>query len=534
MVVAIFADIIACFTKDISMTESFIAKNKERMLKELTELLSIPSISTEPSNAADVQRCAEWIADHCRAIGMTETRIYPTPGHPIVYAEWLGAGADAPTVLFYGHYDVQPVDPLHLWTNPPFEPVFRDGKVFARGATDDKGQVFLHLKALEALFAERGSLPVNVKLLIEGEEEIGSPNLEPFMNEYREMLRCDTVLISDTPIFAPGLPSLVYGLRGSLPVNVKLLIEGEEEIGSPNLEPFMNEYREMLRCDTVLISDTPIFAPGLPSLVYGLRGLCYMEVEFTGPNRDLHSGTFGGAVHNPINALAETIARLKDGFGRITIPGFYGDVVPLTQEEREDFARLPYNDQAYCDELDISSTYGEFGYSTYERTGARPTLDVNGIWGGFIGEGAKTVLPSKATAKISMRLVPHQKTDTIAALFEEHIRTIAPPTMKVKVTNLHGADPALTPRDSDGVKAAVKALEYAYNAKPVLSREGGSIPVCLLFDTILNAPTVLMGFGLNTENAHSPDEHFSLENFEKGIIATSVFYDEFLSIARGA
>lgn len=476
VVVAIFADIIACFTKDISMTESFIAKNKERMLKELTELLSIPSISTEPSNAADVQRCAEWIADHCRAIGMKETRIYPTPGHPIVYAEWLGAGADAPTVLFYGHYDVQPVDPLHLWTNPPFEPVFRDGKVFARGATDDKGQVFLHLKALEALFAERGSLPVNVKLLIEGEEEIGSPNLEPFMNEYREMLRCDTVLISDTPIFAPGLPSLVYGLRG----------------------------------------------------------LCYMEVEFTGPNRDLHSGTFGGAVHNPINALAETIARLKDGFGRITIPGFYGDVVPLTQEEREDFARLPYNDQAYCDELDISSTYGEFGYSTYERTGARPTLDVNGIWGGFIGEGAKTVLPSKATAKISMRLVPHQKTDTIAALFEEHIRTIAPPTMKVKVTNLHGADPALTPRDSDGVKAAVKALEYAYNAKPVLSREGGSIPVCLLFDTILNAPTVLMGFGLNTENAHSPDEHFSLDNFEKGIIATSVFYDEFLSIARGA
>lgn len=454
------------------MIDGFIDENRERMLNELKELLSIPSISTEPDNVNDVQRCAEWIAAHCTTIGMKRTEIYPTKGHPIVYSEWLEAGDDAPTVLFYGHYDVQPVDPLNLWTNPPFEPVFREGKVYARGATDDKGQVFLHLKAIEALLKEKGTLPVNVKLLIEGEEEIGSPNLSPFIGEYKEMLRCDTVLISDTPIFAPGLPSLVYGLRG----------------------------------------------------------LCYMEVELTGPNRDLHSGTFGGAVDNPINALANVIAQLKDGFGRITIPGFYDDIVPLTEDERADFARLPYDEKEYCNALDIPFTFGEFGYTTYERTGARPTLDVNGIWGGFTGEGAKTVLPSKATAKISMRLVPNQKTDIIAELFEKHIKSLVPPTMKVRVSNLHGADPALTPRDSNGVKAAVKALETAYGKKPVLSREGGSIPVCLLFDTILGAPTVLMGFGLNSENAHSPDEHFSLENFEKGIIATAAFYKEFKNV----
>ncbi len=452
------------------MIRGFIDDNRERMLDELKELLSIPSISTEHSNAKDVQICAEWIADHCKSIGMKRTEIYPTKGHPIVYSEWLEAGEDAPTVLFYGHYDVQPVDPLNLWTNPPFEPVFRDGKVYARGATDDKGQVFLHLKAIEALFKENGSLPVNVKLLIEGEEEIGSPNLSPFIREHKEMLRCDTVLISDTPIFAPGLPSLVYGLRG----------------------------------------------------------LCYMEVELTGPNRDLHSGTFGGAVDNPINALANVIAQLKDGYGRIRIPGFYDDVLPLTEDERTDFARLPYDEKEYCNALEIPFTFGEFGYTTYERTGARPTLDVNGIWGGFTGEGAKTVLPSKATAKISMRLVPNQKTEIIAEQFEKHIRAIVPPTMKVRVSNLHGADPALTPRDSNGVKAAVKALETAYGKKPVLSREGGSIPVCLLFDTILSAPTVLMGFGLNSENAHSPDEHFSLDNFEKGIVATAAFYKEFV------
>ena len=454
------------------MIQRFVDDNRDRMHNELKTLLSIPSISTEPANAGDVKVCAEWIADHCRALGMTRTEVFETEGHPIVYSEWLEAGENAPTVLFYGHYDVQPVDPLHLWTNPPFEPVFRDGKVFARGATDDKGQVFLHLKAIEALFKESGKLPVNVKLLIEGEEEIGSPNLAPFIEQNKEMLKCDTVLISDTPIFAPGLPSLVYGLRG----------------------------------------------------------LCYMEVELTGPNRDLHSGTFGGAVDNPINALAGVISQLKDGYGIIRIPGFYEDVVPLTDEERDDFARLPYNDKEYCEALDIPFTFGEFGYTTYERTGARPTLDVNGIWGGFTGEGAKTVLPSKATAKISMRLVPNQKTEVIAELFTKFIKNIVPPTMKVRVSNLHGADPAITPRDSKGVKAAVKALEQAYGKKPVLSREGGSIPVCLLFDTILSAPTVLMGFGLNSENAHSPDEHFSLENFEKGIVATAAFYKEFALI----
>lgn len=448
--------------------KNYILNNKSRFLEELADLLRIPSVSTAPEHIADVAHCASFVAEHIRAAGIDDVTIYPTKGHPIVYAEYKCSRPNAPTVLFYGHYDVQPVDPLNLWTNPPFEPTFRDGKVFARGATDDKGQIFLHIKALESY------LKVN----------------------------------------------------GELPVNVKLLIEGEEEIGSVHLEEFIRTHQDLLKCDTVVVSDTPIYAPGVPSLVYGLRGLCYMEVTITGPNRDLHSGSFGGAVQNPVNALCDMIATLKDGYGRITIPGFYDDVLPLTQEERTDYASLPFDEEEYRTQLEIPFTFGEFGYSTLERISARPTLDVNGILGGFTGVGAKTVLPSIAKAKISMRLVPNQDSDDIAQKFQEYLKTIAPPTVKVEVVNHHGANPVLTPRDSMGMNAARVALREAYNKEPVLTREGGSIPVCLLFDTILHAPTVLMGFGLSTENAHSPDEHFLLDNFEKGIIATAAFYDE--------
>lgn len=448
--------------------ERYLEENYDRFLSELSEFLSIPSVSAAPENNADTRRCAEWLAAHINNIGI-KAEIHETAGHPIVYGEWNGAGPDAPTVLFYGHYDVQPVDPLNLWTNPPFEPIIRDGNIYARGATDDKGQVFLHIKALEA----------HIKT------------------------------------------------TGTLPVNVKLLIEGEEEVGSNNLELYIADHTDALLCDCVLVSDTPIFAPGIPSLVYGLRGLCYMELTVTGPNRDLHSGAFGGAVENPINALCTIIARLKDAYGRITIPGFYDDVRPLSLDERAEFARLPFSQQNYNAGLDIPAEFGEFGYTTNERVWARPTLDVNGIYGGYTGEGAKTVLPSKASAKISMRLVPDQDHRDTARKFEQYFRSITPPTVTVSITELHGANPVITPRESRGMNAATRALEYAYGKKPFHVREGGSIPVCLLFDTILHAPTVLMGFGLSDENAHSPDEHFLLDNFKKGMTATATFYNEF-------
>jgi acetylornithine deacetylase/succinyl-diaminopimelate desuccinylase-like protein len=437
-------------------------------IEELKEFLRIPSISTDPERTADVLRCAEWVSNSMKTIGLENVQILPTGGHPVVYAEHLHAGADAPTVLFYGHYDVQPVDPLNLWTNAPFEPTVRDGKIFARGAVDDKGQVFMQLKSLEAHLKTSGSLPVNVKVLIEGEEEIGSVHLEQFLQQHAQMLAADTVLISDTAMFADEMPSLCYGLRG----------------------------------------------------------LCYMEVTVTGPNRDLHSGVFGGAVANPANALAAIIAKLTDDYGRITIPGFYDDVQQLTDDEREQYRNLPHDEAAYCRELEIPATDGEFGYGTLEKTSARPTLDVNGIWGGFTGEGAKTVLPSKASAKISMRLVPNQNTDNIAKKFEEYVRRIAPPTVHVQVTALHGGNPAITPTDSKGVRAALQAMERAFGKKPFLTREGGSIPIVLLFQNILKAPVVLMGMGLNSENLHSPDEHFTLKNFHRGILASAYFYEE--------
>lgn len=445
----------------------FIENRKEQHLAELTELLRIPSISTLPEHKSDVAACAEWMRAHVESIGLSNAQLFETPGHPIVYAEYKCSNPDAPTVLFYGHYDVQPVDPLHLWTNPPFEPVVRDGKIFARGAVDDKGQVLMHLKAIEA------HLKVN----------------------------------------------------GSFPVNLKVMIEGEEESGSVNLEDFLRTHQDLLKCDAVMICDTDMYAPGQPAICYGLRGLTYMQISVTGPNRDLHSGMFGGAVENPINVLCDMISKMKDEYGRIAIPGFYDGIMPVSKEERDEIAKLPHDEDAYCAELDVFATDGEFGYSTVERTWIRPTLDVNGIWGGFTGEGAKTVLPSKAYAKISMRLVPGQNTDDIARKFIDYVNHIAPPTVKVQVDNLHGGNPVICPIDSKFVKAAEQALARAYGKEPFYTRSGGSIPITLLFQEILSAPSVMMGFGLATENAHSPDEHFHLENFYTGIVASAHYYD---------
>lgn len=446
--------------------EQYLETHQQRFEKQLCEFLAIPSVSTDASCAPDVQRCASWLAEHLRSIGMPNVEVIPTHGHPIVYAEYRTASPRSPTLLLYGHYDVQPVDPLHLWTNPPFEPTVRDGKVYARGATDDKGQVFLHVKAIEAMLA----------------------------------------------------------VDGSLPVNLKLLIEGEEEIGSPNLAPFVEQNRAKLACDAVVVSDTSMFAPGEPSIVYGLRGLAYLQIDVQGPNRDLHSGSYGGAVANPINALAHIIARLKDASGTITIPGFFDDVLELTQDERASLNGLGYSDERLKLDVEVDSVVGEPGFTTIERLGARPTLDVNGILGGFTGAGAKTVLPSRAMAKVSMRLVPHQKHHDIAEKVISYIAAIAPAGVTVSVQDLHGADPVLVDTSSPAIVMAAKALEQTFGVPCRFTREGGSIPVVLLFDTVLGAPTVLMGFGLNNENAHSPDEHFSLANFHTGMRAVATYY----------
>lgn len=446
--------------------QQYLEQNASLYEQQLTEFLSIASVSTDPACADDVKNCATWLADHLTGIGLPTVTIYPTPGHPIVYAEDLSAGESAPTVLLYGHYDVQPVDPLNLWTNPPFEPVIRDGKIYARGATDDKGQVFLHVKAIEA----------------------------------------------------------IYKTHGKLPINIKLLIEGEEEIGSPNLAPFVRENADLLKCNAVLVSDTSMFAPGEPSIVYSLRGLAYMEINVQGPNRDLHSGSYGGAVQNPLNALATIISKLKDEYGHIKVEGFYDDVLALTEQERADLAALGHSDERLKQDVNVETLFGEEGYSSIERLGARPTLDVNGFLGGFTGEGAKTVLPARAMAKVSMRLVPHQRHDDIANKFISYVKSITPPGVTVEVTDLHGADPVLVNRDSPAMHAAVKALEETFGTKCRFTREGGSIPVVLLFDQVLGVPTVLMGFGLNNENAHSPDEHFDLGNFHTGMKAAARYY----------
>jgi len=395
--------------------KDFIGSNKDRYIKELKHFLSYPSISTNPENKKDVLECAEYLKEHMESLGMQNAKVYPTNGHPVVYSEWLNAGKDKPTVLIYGHYDVQPVDPIELWTSPPFEAEIRGENIFARGSADDKGQVFIHLKAIEAHLSQNKSLPVNIKLLIEGEEEIGSVNLGDFIREHTELLKCDVVVVSDTSMFSKELPALGYALRG----------------------------------------------------------LCYMQVDVIGPNKDLHSGQYGGAVENPINALAEMISKMKDADGRILIDGFYDDVAPLSKEEKANFDKLPFDDTEYAKALEVDELAGEKGYSTLERLWSRPTLDCNGIWGGFTGEGAKTVLPSKASAKISMRLVPNQDPDKIAQLFVDFVKKIAPKSIKVDVYGQHHGKPWISPIESKWNQAAIRALKTGFGKEPVFMREGG-------------------------------------------------------------
>ncbi len=453
---------------------SYVEANKDRYLAELKEFLAIPSISTNKDNAPDIRRCSEWVSTHMRSVGLENVQVMPTPGHPVVYGEWLHAPGK-PTVLLYGHYDVQPPEPLELWTSPPFEASVREGRLYARGAADDKGQVFIHLKGIEA-YLKNGR---------------------------------------------------------ALPVNLKLLIEGEEEIGSDHLEMFLSEHKEMLKADLVLISDSSMFAENTPSICYGLRGIAYMQVDVVGPNKDLHSGSFGGSVHNPIQALAEMIASLHDRNGKVTIPGFYKDVRPLSKKERGAFKKLPFTDKSYARELGVKQLYGEKGFTTLERLWVRPTLECNGIWGGFTGEGAKTVLPSKAFAKISMRLVPNQKQVRIADLFERHIKKIAPRSISITVHRIHGGEPAITPIDSPGVRAAVAALEKGFGKKPLYQREGGSIPIVVQFKEVLGLDTVLLGFGQPDENSHAPDEFLSLNHFYGGVRTAIHFFNELPNCMNG-
>ncbi len=452
----------------------YIESNRDNFVNELKEFLKITSISTNPENKKDVRDCALFVEKEMRSIGLENVKIHETPGHPIVYGEWLHAGKDVPTILVYGHYDVQPVDPIELWTDPPFTPTVKDGKIYARGAADDKGQVFIHFKSIQSHLLNNKSLPVNLKILIEGEEEIGSVNLDSFIEKNKELLKCDYVVISDTGMFDKDVPSICYGLRG----------------------------------------------------------LAYMQVEVTGPNRDLHSGSFGGAVDNPVNALAHIICKLKDDKGKILIEGFYDDVIPLNEKERAEYKKLPFDENKYKESLEIDETFGEDGYSTLERASARPTLDCNGIWGGFQGEGAKTVLPSNAGAKISMRLVPNQVPEKIEKLFTEYVNKISPKSVKVTVKSLHGGKGAITPIDSPAMDAAVEAMKKGFGKVPLFTREGGSIPVVSTFQSLLNAPTILLGFGLPDENIHSPDEHFNLDNFHKGILSISNYYNELSKIKK--
>ncbi len=451
---------------------AYIAGQKERFLQELEEFLRIPSVSTTPERAADVRRCAEWLRDAMLAAGIGEVEVIPTDRHPIVYAEHV-TDPDAPTILVYGHYDVQPSEPDELWTTPPFEPATRDGRMYARGTIDDKGQVHMHVKALETRLATGAGIPVNVKLVIEGEEEVGSHNLESFLRDGADRLACDAVVISDTAMFGHDIP-----------------------------------------CITI-----------------GLRGIVYMEVTVRGPGHDLHSGSYGGAVVNPANALGAMIARLHDENGRVTLPGFYESVRPIGDREKEDLARLPFDEAELLESVGAPELGGEAGFGTLERLWFRPTLDVNGLLSGFTGEGAKTVLPSSAMAKISMRLVPDQDPDAVARSFKEAVSASAPPGVTVEVRRFHGGSPWVAEVQSPVFEAADAALESAFGRRPVFIREGGSIPIVPLFEEILDAPVVLLGFALPGSNPHAPDEWLDLSVYEKGIGALADLYDEIA--ARG-
>jgi acetylornithine deacetylase/succinyl-diaminopimelate desuccinylase-like protein len=449
------------------MVKEYIASNQERFLNELFDLLRIPSVSADSKHKEDVCKAANYVKAKLEEAGADTVALVETKGHPIVFGEKI-VNPSLPTVLVYGHYDVQPADPLNLWHSPAFEPVVKDGKIYARGACDDKGQFYMHIKAFEIMVKQN-----------------------------------------------------------ALSCNVKFMIEGEEEVGSDNLPVFVKEYKEKLKADVILISDTSLISLEHPSITVGLRGLSYMEVEVTGPNRDLHSGVYGGAVANPINVLADMIASLHDEKGRVAIPGFYDKVVNLTPQEREALNKAPFVLENYKKDLDIAETKGEEGYTTIERTGIRPTLDVNGIWGGYTGEGAKTVLPSKASAKISMRLVPNQDSTEITELFTKHFQSLAPKSVKVKVTAHHGGQPAVTSTTSKAYKAAEKAFEQVWGKTPIPTRDGGSIPIVSLFKKELDLETVLMGFGLDSDAIHSPNEHYGIKNFTLGIETIVAFYQHF-------
>ena len=458
--------------------KAYIEEHKDRFLNELIELLKIPSISADSAYKKDVLKTAEAVKKSLEKAGLNIVEICETDGYPIVYGEKM-INPKLPTVLVYGHYDVQPADPLELWTSPPFEPVIKNtdlhpnGAIFARGACDDKGQMYMHVKALE------------------------------FMTKTNQ-----------------------------LPCNVKFMIEGEEEVGSKNLGAFVKNNREKLKNDVILISDTGMIANDVPSITTGLRGLSYVEVEVTGPNRDLHSGLYGGAVANPINILTKMIASLHDENNHITIPGFYDKVENLSEAERAEMAKAPFSLEAYKKALDIEAVYGEAGYTTNERNSIRPTLDVNGIWGGYTGEGAKTVIASKAFAKISMRLVPHQEWEEITQLFKTHFESIAPKGVKVKVTPHHGGQGYVTPIDNIGYQAASRAYQESFGKKPIPQRSGGSIPIVALFEQELKSKTILMGFGLDSDAIHSPNEHFGVFNYLKGIETIPLFYKYFVELSN--
>ena len=452
----------------MNVIKEYVDKHRERFLQELFDLIRIPSVSSKPEAGRDMVKAADYVRESLLKAGADHAEVKPTSGMPVVYGYRI-INQSLPTVLVYGHYDVQPAEPLDLWDSPPFEPEIRDGKIYARGADDDKGQLFMHVKAFEMMNA-----------------------------------------------------------TGTLPCNVKFMIEGEEEIGSPSLKQFCKEHKELLKADIILISDTTMIAQDIPSITVGLRGLSYLEVELTGPNRDLHSGLYGGAVGNPANLLAKMIASLTDENNRVTIPGFYDDVLEVSDEERTEMAKAPFNLETYKKALDIDEVVGENGYTTTERTGIRPSLDVNGIWSGHTGEGAKTVLPSKASAKISMRLVPNQDSKKIDELFIRHMQHIAPEGTKIKVRSLHGGQGYVTPIDFPAYRAASRAIKESFGKAPIPVRSGGSIPIVSDFEEVLGIKSILMGFGLDSDAIHSPNENYPLFNFYKGIETIPLFYTYFV------
>jgi acetylornithine deacetylase/succinyl-diaminopimelate desuccinylase-like protein len=456
----------------MSSIEQYLQSQAARFEDELCQWLRIPSVSADPQHQADIRRAADWVADQLRGLGFN-TEVIPTAGHPLVFAQSPSV-AGAPTALVYGHYDVQPPDPLDKWTSPPFEPARREGNLYARGATDDKGQLFTHIKSVEAW------LKVN----------------------------------------------------GRLPINLKFLIEGEEEVGSNNLEAFIEKNTGRLACDCVVISDGGQFAPGIPAITYGLRGIAYYELRLTGPNRDLHSGSFGGSITNPANALAKIMAGLIDEQGRVLVPHFYDDVVPLLPREREQFAALKFDEEEYLKQVGVDGAIGEEGYTALERRWARPTFDINGLWSGYQGEGAKTILPATAGAKFSFRLVPNQDPAKVTAGLKWRLTELCPPGVQTELLEYHNAPGVLVPLDSPYVEAASQAIQYAFGRPPVYTREGGSIPVVTTFSNILKADTLLMGWGQDDDKAHSPNEKFSLADFHRGIKASARLWEELGKIEK--